>query len=289
MTPTPADRFDQAARRFEAAGMASETVTRWRALGACVLALPPALVAYSGGVDSSFLAYTLHLAQGIDMLAVTARTGLDTAEQLHFAISFACQHSIPHEILEFDALQLDAIRANPPERCFYCKQAVLLRLHALARERGYAAVVEGQNWDDERDYRPGRRAVAETGTLSPLVTARLTKADIRALSQGLGLAVWNRPSSPCLATRFPYGVEITPPALSQVATAERLLHEMGFDHVRVRWYAEMARIEIAPEQIEHLVAARAAVLAALKPLGFHSVAVDLQGYRQGSLNEGLNL
>jgi uncharacterized protein len=160
-------------------------------------------------------------------------------------------------------------------------------LRQLATQEGFAVLVEGSNADDLSDYRPGRRAVTETGAVSPLLELGFSKDEIRALSQALGLSVWNRPSAPCLATRFPYGTLVTHEGLRQVANGERYLHELGFRVVRVRHYGVMARLEVAPDEIPRLVAMREQVSAYFKSLGFNYTAVDLNGYRLGSLNEVL--
>lgn len=174
-----------------------------------------------------------------------------------------------------------------PDRCYHCKLARLHAIRAIARQEGFACVLEGSNVDDGGDYRPGRKAVSELGGRSPLAEAGLTKAEIRSLAFALGLAVWNRPSAPCLATRFPYGATITPEGLRQVALGEDYLKQQGFQPVRVRHYGPMARLEVDPQQIARLVAQHEEVAQRFKQIGFQYVAVDLVGYRSGSMNEVL--
>jgi uncharacterized protein len=180
----------------------------------------------------------------------------------------------------------DVVR-NTPERCYFCKRSILLVLQEYADEHGYTVAVEGQNVDDAADYRPGRRAVQETGTRSPLLESRLTKAEIRALAQALGLSIWNLPSSPCLATRIPFGDPLTVSALSRIAAAEAFLHELGAKVVRVRAHGDLARLEVEEGDLARVLEHHGAVVARLGELGFRYVTLDLAGYRQGSLNEGL--
>jgi len=191
-------------------------------------------------------------------------------------------------VIELDDLENPMFVANPPDRCYHCKLARLHAIRAIARQDGFAAVCEGSNADDGTDYRPGRRAVSELGGRSPLAEAGLTKAEIRSLSRTLGLLVWDRPSAPCLATRFPYGTEITPEGLKQVGAAEAYLKQLGFGPLRVRHHGAVARLEVSPGQIEQLVAQRAEITVRLKQIGYQYVAVDLEGYRSGSLNEVLS-
>ncbi len=203
------------------------------------------------------------------------------------ARTLAEQVGFPLRIIDYDDLANPEFVANPPDRCYLCKLVRFRQLKELAARENFAALVEGSNADDLDDYRPGRRAVTETGTISPLQELGFTKDEIRALSKALELSVWDRPSAPCLATRFPYGSPITHQGLRQVAEGERYLHELGFQVVRVRQHGNLARLEVAPQEIERLVALREQVTAHFKTLGFNYVAVDLLGYRLGSLNEVL--
>ena len=273
--------------RFQAAGIAPDLAEKWQSLVDSLAGLESAVVAYSGGVDSSFLSYAAYLALGERMLAITIHTPQESDDTLDFASSFARQAGFKHLVVEHDSLENPNIRSNPADRCYFCKQVMLGLVRKYAVQNGYKAVLEGQNADDQLDYRPGRKAVLENGAISPLAQAGFSKAQIRQLARALGLPIWDRPSSPCLASRVPYGTPITRQALQQIAQGEAFLHARGFLAVRVRYHTDLARIEVTPDQIEQLVALRGEVVAYFKQIGFHYVALDLQGYRQGSLNEVL--
>ena len=240
------------------------------------------------GVDSSFLAYAAYLALGERMLAVTVVSLLEPPETAGRAAEFAGVYGFKHAALELNPLQNPLFRSNPVDRCYHCKSSILNALWELARQQGYQAVAEGQNADDLSDYRPGGKAVSETGTVSPLLNQGLNKAEIRTLAKAFDLSTWNRPSTPCLATRIPYGTEITEKTLTQIGRAEAYLHEQGFEVARVRCHQDLARIELQPEQIQRLFAIRSDLVEVFHQLGFHFITLDLQGYRMGSLNEGLN-
>jgi pyridinium-3,5-biscarboxylic acid mononucleotide sulfurtransferase len=282
-----------AEERFNAAAIPAplrpQLRQKWAALITELGSLPSAVIAYSGGVDSSFLAFAAAQALGDKMMAVTIQSPVDMPEAFQAAADFAAQHRFRHEIIFHDPLQDATFRSNPPDRCYHCKTSILGDLWDYARRHGYQAVLEGQNADDQADYRPGSRAVVETGTLSPLAHNGFTKGEIRLLAKAFNLVIWDKPSSPCLATRIPYGTEITAGALDQIARAERYLHDKGFRIVRVRYHADLARIEVEPERIPDLVTLRDDIVAQFKEIGFHYIALDLQGYRLGSMNEGLPL
>ncbi len=244
-------------------------------------------IAYSGGVDSGLLAAAAHRALGNRMIAVTIHSDVETADGVEAACAAAKALGFPHRVIPYDDLAGERFVANPPDRCYHCKLARLGTLQKLAAEWGYAAIAEGSNADDGGDYRPGKRAVSELGILSPLAEAGFTKSEVRALAKALGLPSWDRPSAPCLATRFPYGTPVTREGLAQIAQGEAFLQARGYSVVRVRHYGEMARLEVAPQAIARLVAERESVADFFRSLGFSHVAVDLLGYRSGSMNEGL--
>lgn len=261
--------------------------SRWEALLDYFRKLESVVVAFSGGVDSGLLCAAAYRALGERMLAVTVRSPVEALDDVESARGLAEQVGFPLRILEYDDLSNPEFVSNPSDRCYVCKLARFRQLGQLAAVEGFAALVEGSNADDLLDYRPGLKAVAETGTVSPLQELGFNKNEIRTLARAFGLSVWDRPSAPCLATRFPYGSSITHEGLRQVAQGERHLHERGFRVVRVRHHGAMARLEVAPGEIERLVAMREEVTAYFKSMGFTYVSVDLNGYRLGSLNEVL--
>lgn len=246
------------------------------------------LVAFSGGVDSSVLLAAAHRAND-DVLAVTMVSDLQPPHELETARIIADQLGTPHEVLAVDPLADPSIRANGHDRCYLCKHRLYSTLLKLAEKRRLTTVIDGSNVDDQADYRPGRQALVELGIGSPLQEAGLIKADVRQLAKALGLANWNRPAMACLASRIPYGEVLTKERLSRVDRAETLLRAAGFEQVRLRDHGTMARIEVAPTTIDALVEpeVRRKLVAALKGEGYTYVAVDLEGYRTGAMNEEL--
>ena len=267
--------------------LSPELQPRWEALLARFRQFGSVIVAFSGGVDSGLLAAAAFRALGNRMLAVTVQSPVESMGDVASARVLAEQVGFPLRVLEYDDLSNPEFVSNSPERCYVCKLARFRLLGELAAKEGFAVLVEGSNADDLGDYRPGRRAVSETGAASPLQDLGFSKSEIRALAKAFGLSVWDRPSAPCLATRFPYGSPVTADGLRQVAEGERYLHELGFQTVRVRHHGQLARLEVAPGEIEKLAAQREQVSAYFKTLGFNYVAADLNGYRLGSLNEVL--
>ena len=244
-------------------------------------------VAFSGGVDSTFLLKAAHEALGERAVAVTAAIEAVPERELQAAKDFCSQLGVRHILVQPDVLSLPGFYENPPDRCYHCKKRIFSALLRAAAESGAAVLCEGSNVDDEGDYRPGLRAIAELRVKSPLREAGMTKAMIRACSKELGLETWDKPSCACLASRFAYGERITPEGLRRVDAAEAYLHDLGLRQVRVRVHGDLARIEAEPEDIPRLAApeTRAQLDSALRALGFAYTALDLRGYRTGSMNE----
>ena len=248
-----------------------------------------AAVAFSSGVDSTFLLRVAHEELGERVVAVTARSHTFPKRELYEAAAFCRAEGVRHEVIDSEELDIPGFAENPPDRCYHCKRELFGRLLAFALENGLAAVLDGSNIDDDGDYRPGRRAIRELGIVSPLHEAGLTKAEIRALSREMGLPTSDKPSFACLASRFPYGERITAATLARVEKAEQWLLDAGFGlrQLRVRSHGDMARIEVPSDDIPRLAARAAEIAAAFKDLGFAYVTLDLLGYRTGSMNEVL--
>lgn len=244
------------------------------------------LVAFSGGVDSSVVAKAAHLALGQAALAVTAKSESNTDDDLELCRRIAAEHGMAHEVIAYSELAIPNYAENPVNRCFFCKDALYLRLGALARERGYAHVLDGSNRDDLGDYRPGMRAVERHGVRSPLLELGLGKDDVRALARHYGLPNHDKPASPCLSSRIPYGDPITREKLEQVARAEAFLRTLGFTVFRCRHHGDIARIEVPPGDFPRLLEARDSVVDHLRGLGFRWVVLDLAGFRSGGMNPG---
>jgi uncharacterized protein len=247
------------------------------------------IVALSGGADSAYLAWAAHRAIGKRALSVTALSPSFAAHDRDVVEQFVHEFLIHHEFIETHEMENPAYRANAADRCFYCKDELFSVLDAIAQQRGFTATAYGVNADDTLDFRPGHRAATEHRVLAPLLDAGLRKSEIRQLSQRAGLPTWDRPASACLASRVPYGTEVTPERLTMIERGEAALRELGFRQFRVRLHDKLARVEIAPEEMERALTREtgAAISQALKRVGFTYVALDLEGYRQGSLNETL--
>ena len=244
------------------------------------------LVAFSGGVDSSYLAVAAHAALGPDALAVTALSPSYPASHRRAAEAVIERFGLAHRFLETHEMQSAAYRANNPDRCYHCKSELFDVLGALRDELGFDAVAYGINTDDTGDFRPGHRAATERGVLSPFLDVALSKAEIRALSRALDLPTADLPASACLSSRLPYGTEVTPERLRQVEEGEERLRALGFRQLRLRHHGDVARVEIDPAELARALdpAVARAIVAAIKPLGFRFVALDLEGYRTGALN-----
>jgi pyridinium-3,5-biscarboxylic acid mononucleotide sulfurtransferase len=252
-------------------------------------AMQSVMVAFSGGVDSTFLLRVAHDTLGRSVLALTTTSPTMPDDDRRNAIAMAAALGVRHLMVESNELEIAGYALNPVNRCYLCKHNLFSVCEEKARELGIEVVVDGLNLDDLHDYRPGIKAASEMRVRHPLVEAELTKAEIRELSRSLGLPTWDRPASPCLSSRFPYGTQITLEGLRQVERGEQVLRSFGFSIARVRYHGEVARIEIEASEIGRMLDAtiREAVDRELKKIGFRFVALDLRGFRSGSLNEGI--
>jgi len=252
--------------------------------------LPSLIVALSGGIDSVYLAWAAHRALGNHALSVTAISASYSAFDREQVESFLRTTGAHHEFIQTHELENPAYRVNDTNRCYYCKDELFSVLDALASGRRFAAVAYGVNADDTFDFRPGQRAAAEHRVMTPLLDAQLHKPEIRFLAQRAGLPMWDRPASACLASRLPYGTEVTEERLALVERGEAALRSLGFRQFRVRLHDKLGRVEVAPEELPRALNAEmaASISSALKSVGFSYVTLDLEGYRQGSLNETLD-
>lgn len=249
------------------------------------------LVAFSGGVDSAFLAFVAHQVLGDCALAITADSPSLASFQRQDAMEFTRRHHLRHEIIFTEEMANPNYVANPANRCFYCKDELFDKLTVLAQERGFKTVSYGVNLDDLGDFRPGQQAAQQYRIRAPLVDAALTKQEIRELSHELNLETWDHPASACLSSRIPYGMMVSMEKLQAIDRGEQELHRLGFTQVRVRHHGEIVRIEIAPEEMERALPLEMTrkLTTIFKGLGFKYVTLDLEGYRQGALNEVLDL
>lgn len=249
-----------------------------------------AAIAFSGGVDSTFLVKVAHDVLGDKMMAITATSSTYPERELKEAIQYAKNMGVKHLIISSEELDIEGFASNPKNRCYYCKKELFGKIHSIAKENSLAYLFDGSNLDDTGDYRPGMQAAKELGVISPLKEAKLTKEDVRILSRELNLPTWDKPSFACLSSRFPYGNKITASKLKMVEAAEQYLLDMGIRQVRVRHHEEIARIEVSPEEREkffdHKVMDR--IGETFKKLGFTYVTLDILGYRTGSMNEVLS-
>jgi pyridinium-3,5-biscarboxylic acid mononucleotide sulfurtransferase len=252
--------------------------------------IPSLIVALSGGADSAYLAWAAHEALATRALSVTALSPSYSAHDRAIVEEFVSKLGLRHEFIETHEMDNPAYRANAVDRCYFCKDELFSVLDDLAKTQRFAAVAYGVNADDTLDFRPGHRAAAEHQVLAPLLDAGLNKAEIRLLSRRAGLPTWDRPASACLASRLPYGTEVTPERLRLVERGEAALRALGFRQFRVRLHDKLARVEISPDEMPRALSLEmaAAIADRLKEAGFAYVALDLEGYRQGSLNETLS-
>jgi pyridinium-3,5-biscarboxylic acid mononucleotide sulfurtransferase len=251
-------------------------------IGSCI-------VAFSGGVDSSYLAVIAHQELGEKALAVTADSPSYPSYQRNIALDLVKRFGFRHEFIASDEIEDPNYVANPSNRCYFCKQELYTLLRKIAFARGFLHVIDGNNLDDTGDYRPGRQAGAELKIRSPLVEAELNKKEIRELSRVHGLPTWDQPASACLSSRIPYGLPVTREKLRMIDLGEEILRTLGFKQLRVRHHGDVARIEIAPEEMQQVLNTEMfrRIGAAFKQIGFRYVSIDVDGYRTGALNEVL--
>jgi uncharacterized protein len=265
-------------------------VTKTERLEAIVRARPKAVVAFSGGVDSTLLLRVCRDVLGAaNVTAVTGVSQTYTAEEKRTARRVARELGVAHVLIETDELSCGAFTANPADRCYHCKRELLGKIVGLAKERGIDAVFDASNVDDLSDYRPGRRATGEYGVSSPLLAAGFTKKDVRRLSKKLGLPSWDKPANPCLASRIPYGTPITLETLDRVRAGEMYIRGLGFPVVRLRHHGELARIEVPAADFARMLTPATArkIAGRLRSLGYLWIALDVEGYRMGSLNRAV--
>lgn len=271
----------------DAASLDRKEAALERALGE----LPSLIVAYSGGVDSAYLAFAAHRVLGESVLCVTADSPSYPERHRAIARRVAKEFAFNHLVIQTSEMARPEYRANPANRCYFCKHELYTHLSSIARERGIPVIADGSNADDRGDYRPGRQAAREFGVRSPLDDAQLTKADIRELSRRAGLPTWDEPASACLSSRIPYFSEVTDEKLRMIERAEVALHDLGFRICRVRHHDTIARIELGRDEIARAIEPTMAdtIDKRLREIGYAHVTVDLRGYRLGSLNDALRL
>jgi pyridinium-3,5-biscarboxylic acid mononucleotide sulfurtransferase len=249
------------------------------------------LVAFSGGVDSSLLAVRAYQILGKNMLAVFAYSPVETEDAKADAAALAKKIGFRLMIIRSNEMENADFTANTPSRCYFCRMGLFSELQTIAQQQDLKWIADGTIRDDLGDYRPGRQAARECGIRSPLLEAELTKEDVRSISRDLELPTWNKPASPCLASRIPYGTPVTLPVLNRIATGEKILRDLGFTQLRLRHHTDIARIEVNPAEMPLLIVepTRSTIVEKIKTLGYKYVTLDLIGYRTGSLNEGIDI
>ncbi len=271
--------------------MEKELFDKYESLKEYIASLGSAAVAFSSGVDSTFLLYAAKEALKDNVIAVTASSCSFPKRELNEATDYCKKMGIRHFVVESEELKIEGFSENPPNRCYLCKHELFTKIRELAASQGIKEVMEGSNLDDNGDYRPGLKAVEELGVKSPLREIGLTKQEIRDLSEHFDIPTWNKQSFACLASRFPYGDTINEKKLGMVDKAEQLLLDMGFNQLRVRIHGDMARIELLPAEFDRFMdeKVRQTVYDKFKEYGFKYVALDIMGYSTGSMNEALKL
>jgi pyridinium-3,5-biscarboxylic acid mononucleotide sulfurtransferase len=269
----------------------SALASRERRLYDALASFDSVIVAFSGGVDSAYLAWAATSVLGPAALCITADSPSYPDHHRQLALRIARDFGLRHEFVRTAEVERSEYRANPVNRCYYCKSELYDVLSRLAAERGIATIIDGSNADDRSDYRPGRQAAREFGIRSPLDEADLTKTDIRELSHRAGLPTWDEPASACLSSRIPYNSEVTPEKLRMIERAESVMRDLGFRVCRVRHHDTLARLEIGVDELNRALEAplRDRIVRELQAIGYHHVTIDLRGYRMGSLNEGVRL
>jgi uncharacterized protein len=264
----------------------AQTALRLAALESHLAQLPSLMVAYSGGVDSAFLAATAHRVLGSRMLAVLADSPSLARRDMEQACAFAHSLQMPLHVVATDELERPEYQRNDANRCFHCKDELFAVMEGLGAQLGFSAIAYGMNADDTRDFRPGQRAAEEHAVLAPLADAGLTKIEVRALAKAAGYPLWDRPAAPCLSSRVEYGRKVTREVLEQVERAEEAVRQLGFRELRVRHHGDLARVEIARTELPRALSMEMldAITAALKQAGYQYVTLDCTGFRSGSMN-----